>query len=431
MYSLPLSEPSGIEKLVSNRKNIESTSNTANTNTLNMNSTSIQHRLQLGETSEHTHSHEHTHHPERTLPPPNKRYRINDISTRLAGGKYFVTVSVSPTVQFRASRIMCVFIDSGADISIIPKYLVVGWPCFPLDKPREVAGVFDGETRAVKLTHYVNLEFNFKPGKFRTAFFIADCAYPIIGTDLLRDKSLGLDLMTGRELFKVKNVAIRTKSTVELSKEEYERRKRMDVAHYEREMMPELFRPFQMRVKERRVIPPHSTVHVNMLVDAPSPHSDPVSTISDYHSFISYFDRDQNGQEPNEGLFIPSVTFEAYSELLHRLPVINNSAEEFILCPGFIAGEVVEHPSTSDFDEKDYYREENTPTRPSEDWEPFEVWPLFDVIQQLREREERVNSSVNANDPKLNPNPNDDPKLNPNPNDDPKTTKNGNSRRRQ
>ena len=123
-----------------------------------MNSTSIVHRSQLGETSEHTHPHEHTHHPERTLPSPHKRYQINDISMRPAGGKYFITAAVSPTVHSRASRVMSVFVDSGADISIIPKYLVEGWPCFPLDKPREAGGVFDGETRTAKLTHYVNLE---------------------------------------------------------------------------------------------------------------------------------------------------------------------------------------------------------------------------------------------------------------------------------
>ena len=105
-------------------------------------------------------------------------------STIVCGRKYFVTA-------LHDSKVFTFFVDSGADISIIPTHLAKGLPQVSLDEPLEVNG-FDGSHR-FSVTHRVDLSLSFHPGDLQASFFICDVPHAIIGADLLQKRSASLD----------------------------------------------------------------------------------------------------------------------------------------------------------------------------------------------------------------------------------------------
>ena len=110
------------------------------------------------------------------------------------------------------SRIFTFFIDSGADISVVPSKLVEGLDWIKLDSPMCVRG-FDGFPR-VGITHRVELTLDFSPGVLQTSFYVADIPQPILGADNLQEESTQLSLETGKGILHIASDIILTKSTV-------------------------------------------------------------------------------------------------------------------------------------------------------------------------------------------------------------------------
>ena len=92
---------------------------------------------------------------------------------------------------------------------------------------------FDDSSTVVKLKAEVRISF--RPGLLKAVFYVVDTPHPIIGTDILRDKSLGLSLITGRDAFRLKKEILLTKSSPTESVREYKRRKAMNLNQYHNE----------------------------------------------------------------------------------------------------------------------------------------------------------------------------------------------------
>ena len=78
---------------------------------------------------------------------PTKTYYVNSIDGLSRGKKYFVS-------GWCSGRILNMFVDSGAEISCIPRRCVPHETLIPLERPVQVAGFRDKD--AVKVTHLLS-----------------------------------------------------------------------------------------------------------------------------------------------------------------------------------------------------------------------------------------------------------------------------------
>ena len=251
------------------------------------------------------------------------------------------------------------FVDSGAEISCMPRRCVPHEKLIPLERPVRVAGFRNND--AVEVTHRVEISIFYRPGVLKASFYVVDTPFPIIGTDLLYDRSKRISLVTGREAFRVGDEMLFTKPDPLSSKEEYKRRKFKGPQSYGYETRRCTNRLALMRATKRAVIPPRSIVDVDAYID-----EDGWNLVTDEHTLISRF---LNEKPDDDGLFIPCITWED-KETNYRLPVENATDHEMILDKDFIFGDIQSHPRDNSNDD-------------------FEVFPLFEVLAEIKEREKR------------------------------------------
>ena len=290
-------------------------------------------------------------------------YRVNAIDRRLKGGKYFVS-------GHSGGRILTLFIDTGADISLMPRRFIPGLETQKLDSPFKVTG-FQGE-KTVVVTEKALVPISFRPGLLQAEFYVVDAPHPIIGTDLLRDHSYKVSLITGRNCFRVGNETLITKSSPAASRDEYLRRKSMG------QFYRNTVRKFThgstawMRSCKKVVLPPRSLTKVSCFIE-----NEPQREVTEEFSMMSRFlhDRGQiywdEDEEETEGIWVPCVTFEEKnSNHQYLIPVENRSDEEFVLSKDFVFGDIVNHPS-------------------DDDREDFQIYPITEILAEYQEREER------------------------------------------
>ena len=127
------------------------------------------------------------------------------------------------------------FVDTGANVSILPRRFVPNAPLMKL-QPAMTIGGFSSAIKPVLVTHKVEVTLDFHPGTLKTAFYICDTKIPTLGNDILRNKELKLSLCTGKELLSIRQHIINTKSTTTASRKEYIRRCGMTDVAYSREL---------------------------------------------------------------------------------------------------------------------------------------------------------------------------------------------------
>ena len=160
------------------------------------------------------------------------------------GAKYYITAGVD-------KRVTTSFVDSGADVSILPRRLAPNVPLIKLQRPVTNGG-FSSASKPV----LVDVTLDFHPGKVNTSFYICDTKIPILGNDILRNKELRLSLCTGKELLSIRQHIINTKTTPAASRKEYIRRCEMGEVAYAREMGNPLQTASWMRASEETILPP-------------------------------------------------------------------------------------------------------------------------------------------------------------------------------
>ena len=106
------------------------------------------------------------------------------------GAKYYVTAGIDKCAT-------TFFVDSGADVSILPRRCAPHAPLVKLQRPVTIGG-FSSASTPVLVTHKINVTLNFHPGKVNASFYICDTKIPILGNDILRNKGLRLSLCTGK-----------------------------------------------------------------------------------------------------------------------------------------------------------------------------------------------------------------------------------------
>ena len=283
--------------------------------------------------------------------PPEPIPVVNIASLSGKGAKFFVTAKSE-------DKTLTMFLDSAADVSLIPAKLAEGMKQIKLKLPFKVSG-FSSSVREVLITHQVELNLNFHPGQVKLRFYVSDIDNMILGTDNLRNKRLNLSLITGQNLFRVGQHLIRTKDTHTASKKEYKRRKGLGALTYRRELHHYTSTTAWMRSTVNVVLPPKTFTVVTAYIDSSKP-------IDDEHSLLSLFD---SYHQPKEGtIIVPSITYEEKPDR-YILPIENPTDKEIVICKNFIFGEVVTHPSNSERND-------------------VEVFSIAEIMLEVKRREE-------------------------------------------
>ena len=126
-------------------------------------------------------------------------------------GKYYVSGYVENTV-------MCAFVDTAADLSLIPH----SWRNYgKVTKLRKHIRIksFDGKS-VQTLRESVHLKINFGNVSANLKFYLCKTKSPIIGVDLLRDRRLNLSINTKNEKFYINKRSIKTANN-ETTSDEY------------------------------------------------------------------------------------------------------------------------------------------------------------------------------------------------------------------
>ena len=217
-------------------------------------------------------------------------------STVKRGKKFFVSASLEN------ARVISCFLDTGAEISILPPHLAKGHHLIPLDEKIDAVG-FDGHLRST-ITHKVELKLNFHPGCVAATFYVCAAPHPIVGSDLLQDETLDLSLETKSKILRVGSDIIHVKPTVQASVGEYKRRRRMRLFDYRREYHAYGRHKNWVRIYKRYVLPPNSITYVKCNTDY---------TWKCSRSFLSLYDGFRVHAADGD-IYVPSVTFEASNE---------------------------------------------------------------------------------------------------------------------
>ena len=208
------------------------------------------------------------------------------------GAKYFVSGVVG-------GRGIDSFVDSGADLSVVPPEDVQHLSKQRLDRPFVVNG-FTGGSKA-EITHFVDATLDFCPGKVSGRFYVVDTPVAILGSDLLRDPQLRLSLETGEDILRIGSDVIFTKRTAADARGELRRRRRNGSCSYRQESRHLQSKTAWLRSSRRVILPPKSLTVVSAVLESATP-------ISKVHSVFSLFDA---GSSSNDGdIFIPSMSFD-------------------------------------------------------------------------------------------------------------------------
>ena len=249
-------------------------------------------------------------------------------STVKRGQKFFVSASMEN------SRVISCFLDTGAEVSILPPHLAKGHQLIPLDEPMDIVG-FDGRLRST-ITHKVEVKLNFHPGCVAATFYVCAAPHPIVGSDLLQDETLDLSLETKSKILRVGSDIIHVKPTVQASVGEYKRRRKMKTFDYRREYYAYGRHKNWVRIYQRYTLPPNSITYVKCNADYNWKCS---------RSFLSLYDGHRVHAADGD-IYVPSVTFEASNDKDNYsfiIPVANNTRREMTLGKMTIMGEIVTH----------------------------------------------------------------------------------------
>ena len=118
------------------------------------------------------------------------------------GAKYFISGVVK-------GRGVDQFIDTGADLSVAADDDAAHLPKVKLEQPFVVNGFT--KNSQVTITHAVDMEINYFPGKLVGRFYLAPTPVTLIGSDILRDKNARMSLETGDEILRIGTDVLRTK----------------------------------------------------------------------------------------------------------------------------------------------------------------------------------------------------------------------------
>ena len=255
---------------------------------------------------------------------------------RSRGAKYFVSGVVKGRGVDQA-------LDTGADLSVAAADDVQHLPKIKLEEPFVVNG-FTKDSQ-VLITHAVDMEIDYNPGKLVGRFYLAPSPITLIGSDLFRDKNARLSLDTREEIMRIGADVIHTKTSAADARSELRRRRRVGTASVRGENRRLRSTTSWIRSVQRVVLPPSTVTIVSAKVDSTAP-------VSRVHSLFSLFDA--GSEKIKSDIFIPSTCYNQQVST-YQLPVENRSDKEFVLPKNFVMAEVINHGSEGDFDEYDIY----------------------------------------------------------------------------
>ena len=219
-------------------------------------------------------------------------------------GRFFVTASIN-------NKHATVLLDSGADLSLAPKWLKNEGIVTDLNDAFGVKS-FDGQTTS-HITQSVILTMKFNEATLTGEFFLADVDMMILGCDVLKDPMRRTELNTRKETFTVKDEVIKTAATPQESVNLFHQRQQ---EHKQRQKQPVKRNESWVAVKKTTTIPPHSTGSVNLISKAKE------------NVFLSFFD------EQESPIYVASVSMFNAKKL--RAPVDNRSNEPITFHAGTI-----------------------------------------------------------------------------------------------
>ena len=294
--------------------------------------------------------------------------RICEAFRRRGGHKYFISCELK-------KKILTLFIDTGADISIVPPSLVRHVPWHHLKHPFVVHGFRQGSETLV--THCVTLVLNFRPGGFVATFYVVDCPSAILGADVLRQRELKLSLETGKEIFKINGENFKTQISPANARKDLVRRRRVGPEKHRLEGMTHYPENGWLRTKNSVTLPPNSVTIVEAKLKSGR-------RISPVHTAFSLYDA-ATVEGADADIFIPSLTYEKL-QTVYKIPVENRSKETQYLCKNFILCEIHSHGNGA----------------PSNGYEggEFMAYPVDELMEVLDERKARVRvGNVDASTP--------------------------------
>ena len=115
-------------------------------------------------------------------------------------------------------RILCAFIDTAADLSLIPHSWKRYGKTTNLRKNIKIRS-FDGKSKQI-LRKTVSLKINFGNVAVNLKFYLCKTKAPIIGVDLLRDPKLNLSINTKNEKFYIDQRSMKTANN-EITSDEF------------------------------------------------------------------------------------------------------------------------------------------------------------------------------------------------------------------
>ena len=204
---------------------------------------------------------------------------VNSLSnTKIS--KYFIAANVNGK-----SRVA--FIDTGADISLIPQEIVSMSEAKTISTPFTLRGFDNKVSQTVDKSVNVNLDFG--DCEIEGKFYICKTKYMIIGCDLLRDPSLKMNLETKTGTIKIDNRTVFT----DHSPFEALQSLKLRIEDKQKQNENDCFSNWA-KLKRDVIIPPFATTSIRLETDQKTDKNN--SCV-----FLSLFDNE------NEPLAIPSV----------------------------------------------------------------------------------------------------------------------------
>ena len=151
-------------------------------------------------------------------------------------------------------------IDSGADLSLAPKWLKNEGVVTDLNDAFGVKS-FDGQTTS-HITQSVILTMKFNEAQLTGEFFLADVDVLILGCDVLKDPFRKTELNTRKETFTVQDEVIKTAATPQESVQLFTQRQQ---ENKQKQTQPVKRNESWVTVKKTTTIRPHSSGSVSLV----------------------------------------------------------------------------------------------------------------------------------------------------------------------
>ena len=222
---------------------------------------------------------------------------------------------------------MVFIIDSGAEVSLVPRSGIGESTTTTLERPISVYG-FQSSGEATIITESAEMDLTLIPTTLRRSFLVCETnnGVGVIGADILRDRRMRIGLHTSTETLTIADDVYRLKKSPKEAEKELLRREKMGAEEYRREMAAG--RTSWMRTKRRVTIPPLETMKVECVVE---------SSRSPVGVFVLLSLWDSGGSD----LSIPSLTYDESKER-YFTPIHNHTTEPLVICRKFLVGEIKE-----------------------------------------------------------------------------------------